>query len=67
MERARSYIKQAVLDVGIILKPEEIVPGVLFNAAERTLLQAVLCLAEDLIRRSRSNLVRRGNFRYGFI
>lgn len=63
MGSACSYVKQTVLDVGIILKPEEIVPGVVYNAAERILLQASLCLAEDVIRRARAYLVLQGNFR----
>ncbi|KAF5298959.1 hypothetical protein FQR65_LT09508 [Abscondita terminalis] len=61
-EGACSFIRQVVLDAGVILKPQEIIPGVIFNGAERMLLQALLCLAEDLIRKARTNLVCKGNF-----
>lgn len=61
-DRACSFVRQMVLDAGIILKPQEIIPGVIFNGAERMLLQALLCLAEDLIRKARTNLVYKGNF-----
>lgn len=61
---ACSYVKDAALDVGIILKSEELIPGVLFNATERVLLQAGLCLAEDLIRKAQSNRIIEGKFEW---
>ncbi|KAF7282460.1 hypothetical protein GWI33_002636 [Rhynchophorus ferrugineus] len=56
------YIKEVALDVGVLLKPEEIVKGVTFNASERVILEAVKCFAENLIRRSRNFLICSGNY-----
>ena len=55
-------MKQAALDVGIILKPEEIIPGVLYNSAEKVLLESIYCLAESLVRGARATLVQQKNF-----
>ncbi|EEZ97471.1 YEATS domain-containing protein 2 [Tribolium castaneum] len=52
-----SFIRQTALDCGIILKPEEIVEGVKFNGAEMMILEAVKCLAENLIRRGKNHRV----------
>nr|CAH7732703.1 unnamed protein product [Callosobruchus chinensis] len=51
------FIKEAALDMGVVLKPEEIVEGVTMNAAERVILVAVKCFAENLIRRAHHHLV----------
>ncbi|XP_030746940.1 YEATS domain-containing protein 2-like [Sitophilus oryzae] len=58
-----AYVKETALDVGIILKSEELVPGVLTNASERVLLEAVKCFAENLIRRSQNFLICDGDYR----
>lgn len=58
-----SYIKETALDAGIVLKPEEIVEGVLFNGAERIILEAVKCFAEGLIRRAHHYAVCSENYR----
>lgn len=55
-----SYIKKTALDSGILLKNEEIEDGVVFNGAERTILEAVKCLAENLIRRSKNHRICKG-------
>lgn len=62
-----SFIRQLCLDVGVILKPEEISPNILLNTAEIVLQQAIKCLAENIIRDSRAVLVLEGNFRYCYI
>ncbi|CAH2002792.1 unnamed protein product [Acanthoscelides obtectus] len=51
------FVKEAALDVGVVLKPEQIVEGVTMNAAERVMLEAVKCFAENLIRRAHHHLV----------
>ncbi|VEN45947.1 unnamed protein product [Callosobruchus maculatus] len=51
------FIKETALDMGVVLKPEEIVEGVTLNAAERVILVAVKCFAENLIRRAHHHLV----------
>ncbi|XP_018327346.1 YEATS domain-containing protein 2 isoform X2 [Agrilus planipennis] len=60
-----SYIRQCAFDVGIVLKPEELIPGLLFNSSERVILQAVICLAENLIRKARACRVFERNYREG--
>lgn len=50
----------------IKLQVEQIVPGVLFNGAERMILESVKCLINNLIRNSRTHLVFKDNFRYVF-
>ncbi|CAH0557463.1 unnamed protein product [Brassicogethes aeneus] len=57
-----SFVRQTALNSGIILKSEEIQPNVIFNGAERMLLEAVKSLADSLIRRSMSHLVSEGNY-----
>jgi hypothetical protein len=52
-----SYVRQSALDCGIILKPEEIDEGVRVNGAELMILEAVKCLAENLIRRAKNHRV----------
>lgn len=58
-----AYVKEAALDVGVILKPEVLVNGVSMNASERIILEAVKCFAENLIRRSRNYLTCQKNFK----
>ncbi|KAG5891584.1 hypothetical protein JTB14_022249 [Gonioctena quinquepunctata] len=48
-----AFVREAALDCGIILKTEEVAEGVIMNGAERMILEAVKCLAEGLIRRSK--------------
>ncbi|KAJ8965607.1 hypothetical protein NQ314_003998 [Rhamnusium bicolor] len=57
-----SFVKEAALDCGVVLKSEEIIEGVVMNAAERMIYEAVRCFAESLIRRSRHHLVCQENF-----
>ncbi|CAG9768909.1 unnamed protein product [Ceutorhynchus assimilis] len=52
-----AFIKEAALDVGIVLKPEVLVEGVSMNASERILFEAVKCFAENLIRTARTYLI----------
>ncbi|XP_066247626.1 uncharacterized protein D12 [Euwallacea similis] len=55
------FVKEAALDVGVLLKPEVLVPGVSMNASERLMFEAVKSFAENVIRRSRNSLIcRRG-------
>lgn len=53
-----SFVKEAALDCGVLLRPEEITEGVTWNGAERMILEAVRCLADELIRRGRFHVVR---------
>ncbi|KAF5303426.1 hypothetical protein FQA39_LY09970 [Lamprigera yunnana] len=62
MDGACSFVKQVAFDAGIVLKPHELIPGVLFNGAERMLVQAILSLAEDVIRAARINAILKGNY-----
>ncbi|XP_017769414.1 PREDICTED: YEATS domain-containing protein 2 [Nicrophorus vespilloides] len=57
-----NFVKQTALDVGVVLKPEEIVPGVMYNSAQRAVLEATLKFAENLIRNSRALLVYKKDF-----
>lgn len=59
-----SYIKEVALDAGVVLKPEEILEGVMFNGTERMILEAVKCFAEGLIRRAHHYAVCSGNYRW---
>lgn len=45
-----TYIRECAKELEIHLKPEEILPGISCNLSERILLQAIMCLAEELIR-----------------
>lgn len=56
-----SFIRQTALDVGVILKYEEVIPGVVINGAERILLVAVKCLMENIIRDTHSNKTLENN------
>lgn len=47
----------------IKLQLEQIVPGVLFNGAERMILESVKCLINNLTRNSRTHLVFKDSFR----
>lgn len=47
----------------IKLQLEQIVPGILFNGAERMILESVKCLINNLLRNSRTHLVFKDNFR----
>lgn len=58
-----SYIKEIALDSGIMLKPEEILENVMFNGAERMILEAVKCFADGLIRRAHHYAVCSGSYR----
>lgn len=58
-----SYIKEIALDNGIVLKPEEIIEGVMLNGAERMILEGVKCFAEGLIRRAHHYSVCSGSYR----
>ncbi|KAB0789989.1 hypothetical protein PPYR_15735 [Photinus pyralis] len=62
LELACSYIKQVALEDGIILRPQEIIPGVIFNEVERMIVKALMCLAEEIIRSARANLVYKDHF-----
>ncbi|XP_022908957.2 uncharacterized protein [Onthophagus taurus] len=48
----RSFVKQTALDVGVLLKQDQIIPGVLYSTSERIIYECVKSFAEDLIRRS---------------
>ncbi|XP_050306072.1 YEATS domain-containing protein 2 [Anthonomus grandis grandis] len=54
-----AFVREAALDAGVLLKPEILQDGILMNAAERVVLEAVKCFAESLIRRARNFLVCR--------
>ncbi|KAJ8918915.1 hypothetical protein NQ315_016817 [Exocentrus adspersus] len=56
------FVKEVAFESGIVLKPEEIVEGVTWNGAERMILEAVRCLAGNLIRRASHHLVCQRNF-----
>lgn len=58
-----SYIKETALNMGVILKPEEIIEGVTLNGAEMMILEAVKCLAGGLIRRAHHYAICSGNYR----
>uniref|UniRef100_A0AAR5QKI3 YEATS domain-containing protein n=1 Tax=Dendroctonus ponderosae TaxID=77166 RepID=A0AAR5QKI3_DENPD len=58
-----AFVKEAALDVGVILKPEVLTEGVSMNASKRIMLEAVKCFADNLIRRSRNNLVCQNNYK----
>lgn len=62
-----TFMKEAALDCGIILKPEEIAEGVVWNGAERMILEAVRCLANHLIRRGRHHTICQEPERYKFM
>lgn len=47
-----SYIREETLECGIVLKNEQLDEGIVFNGAERMILEAVKCLANQLVRRS---------------
>ncbi|XP_045469102.1 YEATS domain-containing protein 2 [Harmonia axyridis] len=47
-----SYIREEALECGIVLKNEQIEDNVVLNGAERMILEAVKCLANQLVRRS---------------
>lgn len=47
-----------------MLKPEEILDNVMFNGAERMILEAVKCFADGLIRRAHHYAVCSGSYRY---
>lgn len=61
-----AFIKEAALDVGVIMKPEVLVNGISMNAAERLMLEAVKSFAENLLRRSRNRLICRQGYRFVF-
>ncbi|CAH1173603.1 unnamed protein product [Phaedon cochleariae] len=52
-----TFVKESALDCGIVLKPEELVEGVVVNGAERMILEAVKCFAESLVRRANHHAV----------
>ncbi|XP_018564767.1 YEATS domain-containing protein 2 isoform X2 [Anoplophora glabripennis] len=52
-----TFVKEAALDCGVVLKPEEIAEGVTWNGAERMILESVRCLADHLIRRGRLHMI----------
>ncbi|XP_044756211.1 YEATS domain-containing protein 2-like [Coccinella septempunctata] len=47
-----SYIREEALECGVVLKSEQIEDDIIFNGAERMILEAVKCLANHLVRRS---------------
>lgn len=51
------FVRETVQKLNISLKPEEIIPGVYARAAEQAILKSVMCLAEELIRKSIANNV----------
>lgn len=46
------FVRETAREVGFKFPPQEIIPGMLFCAAERVLLEAVRSLADDLLRRA---------------
>lgn len=60
-----SFIKEASLNCGVVLRSEEISDGVIMNGAERMILEAVKCLAGGLIRRANHHLVCKEDYREG--
>ncbi|XP_019875254.2 YEATS domain-containing protein 2 [Aethina tumida] len=57
-----SFVRQTALESGVVLKSEEILPNVYINGAERMILAAVKCLAENLMRRASCHLICEGNY-----
>ncbi|EFN63833.1 YEATS domain-containing protein 2 [Camponotus floridanus] len=47
-----NFVDDTARDIGIKIGPEEIVPGVLYNAASRVMMRVVECFVEDLTRTS---------------
>lgn len=63
LQQPCSYIKQIASRHGVNLKLEEISPGVLFNSAERVMLQACMSLAENIVRIAHSDLALQSDFK----
>lgn len=59
-----TFVREAARDCGIVLKPEEIVDGVMMNAAERMILEAMKCFADNLIRRAHFFLTCEKGYRW---
>ncbi|XP_069692593.1 uncharacterized protein D12 isoform X2 [Periplaneta americana] len=59
-----TFVREVAREIGFKLTPQEIVPGVLFCAAERVLLEAVRSLADDLLRRALCMAWKRNSERY---
>lgn len=62
-----AYVRKIASNHRIKLKPEQVVPGVLFNAAERMIWESVKCLVNNLIRNARTHLVFKNDFRQVFV
>lgn len=57
------FVREAAREVGFKFLPQEIMPGVVFCAAERILLEAIRSLADDLLRRALCMAWKRNNNR----
>ncbi|KYN43498.1 YEATS domain-containing protein 2 [Trachymyrmex septentrionalis] len=56
-----NFVCDTAQEIGIKIEPEEIIPGVLYCAASRVIMQVVECFVEDLTRSSLAKAWERNN------
>ncbi|XP_011051923.1 PREDICTED: YEATS domain-containing protein 2 isoform X2 [Acromyrmex echinatior] len=56
-----NFVCDTAQEIGIKIEPEEIIPGVLYCAASRVIMQVVECFVEDLTRSSLARAWERNN------
>ncbi|KYM76741.1 YEATS domain-containing protein 2 [Atta colombica] len=56
-----NFVCDTAQEIGIKIEPEEIIPGVLYCAASRIIMQVVKCFVEDLTRSSLARAWERNN------
>ncbi|XP_012060495.1 PREDICTED: YEATS domain-containing protein 2 [Atta cephalotes] len=56
-----NFVCDTAQEIGIKIEPEEIIPGVLYCAASRVIMQVVKCFVEDLTRSSLARAWERNN------
>ncbi|KAK2576226.1 hypothetical protein KPH14_005595 [Odynerus spinipes] len=56
-----NFVCETTRSIGITLKPEEIIPNVLHCTASRTIIQAMECFLEDLVRASLAKAWEKSN------